>query len=68
MSFRSFLFASQTVMAEEGLSFHVETVPDAPAPSPADTKSRNEQSMAMLQEFLNKVPNAPTKKPRRAKR
>jgi hypothetical protein len=50
MSFRAFVFACQAVMAEEGLSFHVEAA--APESTPADTKARNAQSMAALGPIL----------------
>jgi hypothetical protein len=58
MTWRSFLFATQALMAEEGLSFHVET-PDSSAPSPADTKQQNAQSMAALAGILGGVQGAP---------
>jgi hypothetical protein len=57
MSFRAFLFACQAVMAEEGLSFHVET--EASESTPADTKARNAQSMSVLQGMLGGVQGAP---------
>lgn len=58
MSLCSFVFAAQALMAEEGLSFHVET-PDKPVPSPADARAQNAQSMAMLQGILGGTQGAP---------
>jgi hypothetical protein len=58
MTLMSFLYAAHGLMNEEGLSFHVET-PDAPVPSPADTKQRNAESMAALQGILGGVQGAP---------
>jgi hypothetical protein len=57
MTLRAFIFAAQGLMAEEGLSFHVETV--APEPTAADTKERNAQSMSVLQGMLGGVQGAP---------
>ena len=49
MSLRAFTFAALALAHEEGIRFHVETVPGAvPAPSPADVKQRNADAMARL--------------------
>jgi hypothetical protein len=53
MSFRAFLFATQAVMAEEGLSFHVETV--TPEQSPAETRARNAESMQVFQGLMGGI-------------
>jgi hypothetical protein len=54
MSFRSFLYACEALMAEEGLRFHVETT-EKPAPSPADNRARNQQAMQQLQAIMGGV-------------
>ena len=46
MSWRSFLFAADALMKEEGLSFHVET--EARAVTPAQNKARNADAMQSL--------------------
>lgn len=56
MTLRAFLWACQAVMAEEGLSFHVETVAE---PTVEDTKARNQQSMSVLQAMLAGKKGAP---------
>jgi hypothetical protein len=58
MSLRAFTFAALALAHEEGIRFHVETLP-AVAPPPADVKQKNAQSMAMLQAMLGGVKKAP---------
>ena len=56
MSLKTFLYAVDALMAEEGIRFHVETdTPDAPVPSTADVKARNDQAMAAFQGMMGGV-------------
>ena len=55
MSLRTFLYATEALMAEEGVRFHVETEAGRPEPAPAAIREQNAQSMAMLQGMLGGV-------------
>ena len=56
MSLRTFLYAVDALMAEENLRFHVETdTTDAPVPSTADVKARNDQAMAAFSAMMGGV-------------
>jgi hypothetical protein len=53
MTLQTFMFAADALRLEDGVGFHMETVPGAaPVPSPADVKAQNAQSMAMLTGML----------------
>ena len=54
MTWRSFLFAADALMKEEGLSFHVETE-TKPAPSPAENRARNADAMKQFQALMGGV-------------
>lgn len=57
MSLRTFLYAVDALMVEEGIRFHVETnMPDEdPVPSTADVKARNDQAMAAFTAMMGGV-------------
>lgn len=60
MSLRAFTFAALSLAHEEGIRFHVETVPGAvPAPSPEDVKQRNAQAMQSLMGMMAGVQKSP---------
>ncbi len=54
MSLRSFLYATDAFMAEDGVRFAVKLgdTPDAPVPSPAENKARNADAMAQFQAMM----------------
>lgn len=54
MTWRSFLFAADALMHEEGLSFHVETA-EKPAPTPQENRARNQDAMAQFQAMMGGV-------------
>ena len=57
MSLKTFLYAVDALMVEEGIRFHVETEgTEAPAvPSSADVKARNDQAMAAFSAMMGGV-------------
>lgn len=56
MSLRTFLYAVDALMVEEGIRFHVETKEEAVAvPSTADVRARNAQAMEMFQGMMGGV-------------
>lgn len=54
MSWKSFLFAADALMKEEGLSFHVETEAK-PAPTPQQNRNRNADAMQQLMGIMGGV-------------
>jgi hypothetical protein len=54
MSIREFLYGADALMAEEGVSFHVETG-EKPLPSPADNRRRNADAMAAFTAMMGGV-------------
>ena len=62
MSLRTFLYAVDALMDEEGIRFHVETdSPDVPVPSTAEVRERNAQAMAAFTGMMGGVQKRKTR-------
>ena len=55
MTLNTFLCVVDAVMAEEKISFHVETPTEAPVPTPAENRARNQDAMAAFNSMMGGV-------------
>ena len=52
MTFRAFTYACEVLRLQQQERFHVETVPAAPEPTPAELRQRNADAMRQLGQMM----------------